>query len=228
MYRKRFSLALAALLALPVALHADDTFADSDDFKEGEEVVSVFLKEPEYRIMVEDFARNGQEFDYAWALTPGWNAPAAEPEQGGGGLRGRLSRRSSGPRLDPSPKQLGFSLSDYKTAHVAAVQNFAGIVRPEELAQIHSALVDAVKEMGLTPVDSADGADLLLESALVDVNREGGGFGYIQVDPFIELELRLRERATSRDLFLARTQKHANDAFDAALPLASNLALVLR
>lgn len=228
MYRKRFSLVLAALLALPVALHANDTFADSDDFKEGEEVVNVFLKEADYRIMVEEFMRNGQEFDWAWALTPGWNAPAeAEPEQRGG-LRGRMSRRSSGPRLDPRPKQLGFSLSDYRTAHVSAVQNFAGVVRPDELAQIHDALVEAVKEMGLTPVDSPDGADLLLESALVDLSREGGGFAYIQVDPFIEVELRLRERATSRDLFLARTQKHARNPFDAALPLASNLALVLR
>ena len=227
MYRKRFSLVLAALLALPVALHADDTFADSDDFKEGEEVVSVFLKEPEYRIMVEEFVRNGQEFDWGWALTPGWNAPAAEPEQGGG-LRGRLSRRSSGPRLDPRPKQLGFNLSDYETVHVSAVQNFAGVVRPDELEQIHGALLEAVKEMGLQAVSSPDGADLLLDSALVDLSREGGGFGYIQIDPFIEMELRLRERESGRDLFLARTQKHANDPFDAALPLASNLALVLR
>jgi hypothetical protein len=223
--RKPFAIAFAVLLAAPLALQAD-TFAESDDFKEGEEVVSVFLKEPEYSIMVEEFMRNGQEFDWGWALTPGWAAPAAAAESGGG-LRGRLRGRS-GPKLDPSPRELGFKLTDYKTVHVPAVQNFAGVVRPEELEQVHEALLEAVKEMGLQAVNSADSADLLLETALVDVNRDGGGFGYIQIDPFIELEIRLRERATSRDLFLARTQKHSSDAFDASLALASQLALVLR
>ena len=223
MLRNRFAIALAAVLAAPVALHADDTFLQSDDFKDGEEVVNVFLKEDEYAIMVEDFARNGQEFDWAWALTPGWAAPAAATEQ----PRGRFGRRS-GPKLEQNPKQLGFALSDYKTAYVPAVQNFAGIVRPEELAQVHEALVSAVKEMGLTPVSNADGADLVLETALVDVGREGGGFAYVQVDPFIELEVRLKERASDRTLFLARQQKHAPDAFDASLTLASQLALVLR
>ena len=152
MFRNRLAYALAALLAAPVALQADDTFLQSDDFKDGDEVVNVFLKEAEYGIMIEDFARNGQEFDWGWALTPGWAAPAAPAaEESKGGLRGRLSRRSSGPKLEQSPKQLGFSLADYKTAYVPPVANFAGIVRPEELEQIHEALVSAVKEMGLTP-----------------------------------------------------------------------------
>ena len=229
MFRNRLAYALAALLAAPVALQADDTFLQSDDFKDGDEVVNVFLKEAEYGIMIEDFARNGQEFDWGWALTPGWAAPAAPAaEESKGGLRGRLSRRSSGPKLEQSPKQLGFSLADYKTAYVPPVANFAGIVRPEELEQIHEALVSAVKEMGLQPASSADAADLLLETALVDVGREGGGFGYIQIDPFIEMEIRLRERAGDRTLFLGRTQKHAGNAFDASLTLASQIALVLR
>ena len=229
MFRNRLAFALAAVLAVPVALHADDSFLDSDDFKDGEEVVNVFLKEADYAIMVEDFARNGQEFDWAWVLTPGWAQPeAAAAPASGGGLRGRLGRRSSGPKLDPKPKQLGFAISDYKTAYVPAVQNFAGIVRDEELAQVHEALVAAVKEMGLTPASNAGSADLVLEAALVDVGREGGGFGYVQIDPFIELEIRLKERAGDRTLFLARQQKHAPDAFDAALSLASQIALVVR
>lgn len=227
MFRNRFAIALTALLAAPAALLAADTFLQSDDYKEGDEVVNVFLKEGEYAIMVEEFTRNGQEFDWGWALTPGWAAPAA-PAADTGGIRGRLRGRSSGPKLEQSPKQLGFNLADYKTAYVPPVANFAGIVRPEELAQVHEALVSAVKEMGLTPASSADAADLVLETALVDVGREGGGFGYIQIDPFIELEIRLRERAGDRTLFLARTQKHASDAFDASLTLASQIALVLR
>jgi hypothetical protein len=227
--RKRLAFAFAALLAFPLAVQADETFLESDDFKEGEEVVNVFLREADYAIMVEEFTRNGQEFDWGWALTPGWAAPAAPAaDSGGGGLRGRLGRRSSGPKLDPRPKQLGFNLADYKTAYVAPVGNFAGIVRDDEIEQVHDALLEAVKEMGLQPASSAASADLILESALVDVGREGGGFGYIQIDPFIEMEIRLKEREGDRNLFLARTQKHAGSAFDAALTLASQIALVLR
>jgi hypothetical protein len=225
--RNRFLLASIALLALAVAspLQAE-TFIESDDYKEGEEVVGKFLVDEEYAIMVEEFTRNGQEFDWGWALTPDWN-PSAEPAAPQGGIRGRMRRRS-GPKLDASPKQLGFQMSDYKTAYVPEVQNFAGIVKPEELVQVRESLVSAVKEMGLTSVDSEDKADVVLETALVDLGREGGGFGLIQVQPFIELELRLRERAGDRTLFLGRTQKHAPDAFDASLTLASQVALVLR
>ena len=229
MTKNRLGLAAASfvlVLATPSALHAD-TFLQSDEYKEGEEVVNVFLKEGDYAIMVEEWMRNGQEFDWAWALTPGWTAPSAAPAESGGGMRGRLRGRS-GPKLDPRPKQLGFAISDYKTAYVAPVANHAGIVKPEELAQVHDALVQAIGEMGLAPAKSAEEADLVLESALVDLNREGGGFGLIQIQPFIELELRLRDRAGDRDLFLARTQKHAPSAFDAALTLASQVVLVLR
>jgi hypothetical protein len=215
--------AFVSLLAVPAL--AADTFLESDDFKEGEEIVNVFLGEEEYAIMVEEFTRNGQEFDWGWALTPDWNAAPASAEQGGG-MRGRMRRRS-GPKLDANPKQLGFALSDYKTVHVPEIANHAGIVKPEELAQVRDALVAAVGEMGLTLADSEDKADLVLEAALVDLGREGGGFGLIQVQPFIELEVRLRERG-GRALFLARTQKHAREAFDASLTLASQVALALR
>jgi hypothetical protein len=225
--RKRFAIALVALLAVPATSFAADNFLQSDDYKEGDEVVNVFLKDAEYGIMVEEWARNGQELDWAWALTPGWAEPAAAAEPSGGGIRGRMARRS-GPKLEQKPRQLAFSIADYSTAYVAPVGNFAGIVKPEELAQIHDAFVSAVKEMGLRPVESADAADLVLEAALVDLNREGGGFGLIQIQPFIELELRLREREGDRTLFLGRTQKHSPQAFDAALTVASQLVLVLR
>lgn len=229
MTRNRLGLAAASfvvLCAVSPALRAD-TFLQSDDFKEGEEVVNVFLKEDDYAIMVEEWMRNGQEFDWAWALTPGWAAPAAAPAESGGGLRGRLRGRS-GPKLDARPKQLGFAISDYKSAYVAPVANHAGIVKPEELEQVRDALLQAIGELGLEPAKSAEEADLVLESALVDLGREGGGFGLIQIQPFIELELRLHDRAGDRDLFLARTQKHAPSAFDAALTLASQVVLVLR
>lgn len=217
------ALLAAALCSAPPA--RAESFLNSDDYEDGEEVVNVFLHDDEYAIMVEEFTRNGQEFDWGWVLTPGWSpSPPAQPA---GGLRGRLGRRS-GPKLDSSPKQLGFSLADYKSAFVPAVGNFAGIVRPEELEQVHEALVSAVTAMGLKSAASEGEADLVLEAALVDLGREGGGFGMIQVKPFIEVELRLREKAAGRTLFLARTQKHANEAFDASLTMASQVAMVLR
>ena len=43
----------------------DDTFFESDDYREGEAgVVNVFLHDPEYRLMVEDLERNETAFDW--------------------------------------------------------------------------------------------------------------------------------------------------------------------
>jgi hypothetical protein len=60
------------------------------------------------------------------------------------------------------------------------------------------------------------------------VNREGGGFGIFKVDPFIEMELRLRDLAADRDLMLLRHQKHSEDPEGSALETANMLVQFLR
>ena len=54
------------ICGLAVPAHAADTFVESDDYKDGEEIVNVFLKADDYRSMVEDIERNGEAFDWGW------------------------------------------------------------------------------------------------------------------------------------------------------------------
>lgn len=229
-----FVLALLAL-SLPLvaapAAHADETFIESDDYREGEEIKNVFLQDDDYRIMIEDLERNGQEFDWGWALTPGWQGldaePAPEPEpkkrgffrRGGGG---------GGPKLVQEPKELGFDVTSFGSISISEVENFSGLMSPDELAEVRQAFVLGFEQLGLQVVAAGAPADLELGLALVDLNREGGGFGLIQIDPFIELELRLRDTAGDRDLMLIRNQEHGDDPEAAALQYANQLVIFLR
>lgn len=220
-----------ALFALPaVPAFADDSFIESDDYVEGEEIVGVFLGDEEYARMVEDIERGGQELDWGWVLTPTWEQRAAsadaaeeEPKKKRGFFRRRGNR---GPKLEQEPKELAFDLSAYDTVSVE-VENFAGIVKDDELADLRESFVLAMEQLGLEAVESGP-ADLDLDVAVVDINREGGGFGPIQVDPFIELEVRIQESDTGRDLLLIRHQKHGDTPNAAALETASMMTMFVR
>jgi hypothetical protein len=222
-------LTLSLTLVATPAVHADDTFFESDDYQEGEEIKNVFLQDADYRIMIEDLERNGQDFDWGWALTPGWQgldaAPASEPEGGGRFRRGGGNR---GPKLVQEPKELGFDVRSFGSISISEVENFSGLMSPDELAEVRQAFVLGFEQLGLQVVAAGAPADLDLDLALVDINREGGGFGWIQVDPFIELELRLRDTAGDRDLMLIRNQEHGDDPEAAALQYANQLVIFLR
>ncbi len=220
---------LAIVLSLPAVPARAELYIHSDDYKDGEEITGVFFGDAEYSKMVDDFERNGQQFDWGWALTPDWQEAASRADSAKGkkkkGLLGRF--KSRGPEPEQEPKELGFDLGDYKTVRVPKVENFAGIMKDDELASIRESLKLAMKQLGLEAVDSGP-ADLELSAAIVDLNREGGGFGLIQVDPFIELEVRLRDLKNDRDLLLLRNQKHGDTPTDAALEYASQIAIFLR
>lgn len=201
------ALALGSVLAAGPAFAADDVYTDSDDYKEGEEITGVFLTDEHYRVMVEDVERRGQDFDWGWVLTPGGSVSQA-PRQ--------------------KARELGFAVSDYGTIRIPEVQNFAGIVKDEERAEMRDAFVLAAEQLGLEVVGTEGEADLELGVAIVDVNREGGGFGIFKVDPFIEMELRLRDLAADRDLMLIRHQKHSEDPEGSALETANMLVQFLR
>lgn len=201
------ALAAALLLAGGPAAFAADTFIKSDDYEEGEEITGVFLTDEHYSVMVNDLERRGQGFDWGWVLTPGGSPDRTHKKE---------------------PKELGFSVSDYATIRIPEVQNFAGIMKDEELAQVRDAFVLAAEQLGLEVVGTGGEADLELAVAIVDVNREGGGFGIFKVDPFIEMELRLRDLAADRDLMLLRHQKHSEDPEGSALETANMLVQFLR
>lgn len=201
------ALALAALLAGGPASFAADVFIESDDYREGEEITGVFLTDEHYRVMVEDLERRSQDFDWGWVLTAGGSPDRAHKKK---------------------VKDLGFSISDYGTVRVPEVENFAGIVRDEELEEIRDAFVLAAEQLGLEVVGTGGAADLELAVAIVDVNREGGGFGIFKIDPFIEMEVRLRDLGADRDLILIRHQKHSEEPEGSALETANMLVQFLR
>lgn len=221
----RVSVACLLLLFCGTA-RAADYFIDSDDYKDGEEIVNVFLKEDDYRLMVEDIERNGEGFDWGWVKTAGAATPAPEPS----GKKGLLKRfkGGGGGGNAAEPKELGFSLGSYKTVFVPKVENFSGLMPAGTQEKVHESFVLAMKEAGLEVVSSEKGADLELKVAIVDIKRDSTYVYFANIDPFIELELRLKDLATGEKLLLLRNQAHSGTPEDAALNYASSLVKFLR
>ncbi len=213
------------LLLLAGSAQAADFFIESDDYKDGEEIVNVFLKAEDYRLMVEDIERNGETFDWGWVKTPGAEAAAAEPA----GKKGLLKKFKGGRGGNPAePKELGFSLGSYKTVFVSKVENFSGLIPPGTQDRVQESFVLAMKEAGLEVVESAAGAALELKVAIVDIKRDSTYVYFANIDPFIELELRLKDLGTGEKLLLLRNQSHSNTPEDASLNYASSLLKFLR
>lgn len=222
----RSGIALCALLTLaPAAGQAADYFVESDDYKDGEEIVNVFLKEPEYRKMVEDIERNGEVFDWGWVKTADAAEAAAEPTSRRGKMMGRLRRGGSNPA---EPKNLGFSLGSYKTVAIAPVTNHAGLIPPELPESVRESFVLAMKAAGLEVVPEGGAADLLLELAIVDHKADSTYIYFANLDPFIELELRLKDQKAGEDLMLLRNQAHSRTPADAGFRYADTLLKFLR
>lgn len=192
-------------IALPFPLAAE-TFIQSDDYGEDDEIVGKHLADDDYRIMIDEIERNGAELDWGWALTPDWE------EQH---------------RTDRTPKQLAFSFSSFKTVHVPEPRDLMSL-SDDEVGAVHEALMGAMEAVGLEVVEDPAAADLVLSAAVVDMDREGGGYSWVQIEPFVEVEMRLTERAAKRDLVLLRHQSHAYDTIDAARQLGTDLARFLR
>ena len=218
--------AMFATLCLLPAGQAAEFFNESDDYQDGEEIVNVFLKEDDYRLMVEDIERNGEGFDWGWVKTS-QNAPSAPTEQDANRpkMLKWLPKRSGG--RPAQPQELGFDLGSYRTVSVPNVENFAGLVPPGTLEAVHEAFTLAAKELGLEVVPG-DKADLELKVAIVDLKRDSTYIYFANIDPFIELELRLRDLTTTEDLLLLRNQAHSNTPQDAAMNYASSLIKFLR
>lgn len=220
------------LVLLASRAAADDYFVDSDDFEEREEIVNTFLTEPDYRIMIEEIERNGVEFDWGWALTPGWGpVPGAESAVPQKGLKKVLGRfRRSGAGTVQEPRQLGFDLSSFTTVYLEPVVNSIGIVDRNLQPAIAEYFAQALEGLGLQVVDAPDAADLTLGLAIVDLNATVTHVPVynIRIEPFIELELRLRDRRRQQDLLLLRNQAHSATPPEAALRYANLLVQFLR
>lgn len=221
----RSVLVLGSLLLWAQSGQAAEYFVESDDYKDGEEIVNVFLKEPEYQKMVEDIERNGEAFDWGWVKTADAAPAAEEPAGKGGKLLKRLKRGGLNPA---EPKNLGFSLGSYKTVSIPKIENFSGLIPPTLQDEVRENFILAMKEVGLEVVPEGKSADLELKAAIVDVKRDSTYIYFANVDPFIELELRLKDTKAGEDLMLLRSQSHSSTPADASLNYASSLLKFLR
>ncbi len=223
------SVAAVAAVLVPSAPLAADTFVESDDFKDNEAIHSVFLQPDDYRIMVESLTRNDTSFDWGWVLTPGFVEVAPPPAD----TRPKALRwlpRKSAQKLVAEPRELGFDVRSFHKVFIPPVENFAGILKPEVLAEIRDNFIEGTKMFGLEVVPDRAAADLALELATLDQMRETANVPVynIQVKPFILIELRLTAVASGQKLLLLRNRKHGQTVSDAALNFADDFVKFLR
>jgi hypothetical protein len=187
-------------LSLPTRSSGPKTFLQSDDYREGEEIVGELLTDSEYGRMVADLERRGIELDWGWAAATG-GSPS-------------------------KPAALSFALGSYRTITVEPVENASRQVAPGLTEAVHSALEEAFRLAGLEVSES--GGELVLQAAVVD-HKSDRTYAYVaMIDPFLEIELRLVERASGEPLLLVRHQEHGTTPALAAADFASDLALFLR
>lgn len=169
----------------------DDSFLASDDYSDSDEIKGVFLKDPEYAKMTEDFSRNDvDEFDWGWA------AP-------------------------------GLDLHKYKTVHVIVKDNY-GTLNPDFKKYVGEVFGAAVKHLGLKVVDAAKPADLELGLDIVDYDADRHYAFVTMVDPSVELEIRIKDLKSGKDLFLVRNTEHGHNPKAAASDTAHDFLEMLR
>jgi hypothetical protein len=199
--RKATRLVLAGALLFSFSALAADTFLKSDDYQD--ELVGKFLADADYALMIDDLERNDTEFDWGWVAT----------------VSGKLR----------NTKSLGFDLASYKTVVVTPVQDFSASLSSDLAGKVHDDFEQGAKALGLevVPQGSKDAA-LELGVAIIDLKRERTYAYVAMIDPYIKLEVRLRERATGRNLVLLRNRSHSGTPEDAALKFAGELVRFLR
>jgi hypothetical protein len=205
-FRVLGSLAVVSLLATVAEAgllrRGPQTFLDSDDYRDGEEVVGVLLGDDEYALMIEGIEFRGIEFDWTW-----YKADYAKPRK---------------------PTRLLFRAADYGTVRVAPVTNHSPAVAPGVEEEVRELFVHAMERLGLRVAADGEEAALELDVAIVDYKADSTYIFVGNVDPFIELEVRLRETATGEPLLLVRNQDHNSTPVLGAADTAGALIRVLQ
>jgi hypothetical protein len=207
MTRNRFRIAcptLGTLLALVLSVPAvaGGNFLKSDDYKDGEEVVKVFLQDEDYGKMIGDVERNDIDFDWLWVKT-------------------------ADGKMKDKVKALGFDIKSAKTVAIPEVKKFSkGMVPDETLKAVRESLVAGFKELGIDTV--ASGGDLSFEAVLVDYKKDSTYAVVAVVKPFIEIEARLKDNRSGETWMLVRDQCHGDDPAGAAFNFADELLRFLQ
>jgi hypothetical protein len=167
-----------------------DSFLASDDYQDDDEVVGVFLHDPDYALMKEDFTRNGaDEFDWGWAVP-------------------------------------GLDIHKYSTVRVVAKDDFGLLDSslPDHVKKVFSA---AMKRLHLKVVEGDAPADLELALDVVDFDADSHFAFVTTIKPMCELEMRLRDLKTNKNLLLVRNQEHAATPKKATTDMARHLLRML-
>lgn len=199
---------VCAVIFLAVAGLADpaiagpETFIESDDYSDGDEVVGKLLVDDDYRKMIEGLEYHGVEFDWGWAKA-----------------RGRKPKR---------PDALEFDLRAYRKIWIAPVTNPSMKIAPGLTEETFKVFAEAMRQLGLEVVAGAEDADLELLIAIVDYKADKTYAYVAMIDPFIELEIRLRDLRSGEDLVLIRHQDHNSTPLLGAADTAGDLARFLQ
>ncbi|HET6726199.1 MAG TPA: hypothetical protein VFH85_09360 [Gammaproteobacteria bacterium] len=118
-------------------------------------------------------------------------------------------------------------ISKYSTVHLT-VKNDSKSLNPNIKQSVDKSFTAAMKRLGLKAVSSRSRADLELGLDVVDYNPNRTYAFVTMVEPFIEIELRLTNRKTGKDLLLIRNQDHASTPEEAAGEYAGELVQALR
>jgi|CXWL01.1.fsa_nt_gi hypothetical protein len=192
---------LTAILGAAAPATAGSNFLTSREYRDDDEVVGKMLVDADYRKMVEDLQFHKVEFDWGWVKATG--------------------------RKPSHPQALGFDIAAYHRVFIAPVTNPTLEVVPGLTDDVRELFGEALAQLGLEPTKSAKNADLELDIAVVDYNPESIYVYFAWIDPFIELEIRLRDARTGEDLLLIRHQDHGATPLHGAADTATDLARFL-
>lgn len=121
----------------------------------------------------------------------------------------------------------GFDISKYKTVHLE-VSNKTDELNPDIIESVTGPFTAALNRAGLEIVPTDSPADLTLNLAVVDYNTDSTFAWVTTIQPFIEIELRLKDNASGNNLLLIRNQEHSATPADAAADYAEDFLDGLR
>lgn len=186
---------LAVVLSVPAV--AGGNYLKSSDYKDGEEVIKVFLQDEDYGKMLGDVERNDVDFDWVWVKT-------------------------ADGKMKDKVKALGFDIKSAKTVAIPEIKKFSkGMVPDDTLKAVRESLVAGFKELGIETV--ASGGDITFEAVLVDYKKDSTYAVVAMIKPFVEIEARLKDNRSGETWMLIRDQSHGDDPAGAAFNFADEL-----
>ena len=100
------------------------------------------------------------------------------------------------------------------------------MVPAEVLGAVRDSLSQAFKELGIETV--ATGGDLTFEAVLVDYKKDGTFTPFGNIQPFVEIEARLKDNRSGETWMLIRDQSHGDGGEGAAFNFADEVIRFLQ